>query len=108
MKTKFFKVFVSLGLAFALGCASMTAYKSLGATELTVSSAYTAYTDLVIQGKVPTNDVPRVSHAFNSFQAGMSAAVIAAQFNTNAPSNQTIQILAQNVTDAIAQAKLVK
>lgn len=98
----------ALTLAFVIGCASMTAYKSLSATQITVQTAMSSFDDLVIKGHVSTNSVPQVSHAYNAFESAFSAAVIAAQFNTNAPSPGNIAILAQNVTDAIEQAKLAK
>jgi hypothetical protein len=61
-----------------------TAYKTLYGLEVATTGAYDAYSKAVIAGSVPTNDVPKVSHAFNDFQAGMQAAVVAVQNNTNA------------------------
>ena len=114
MKKTIIRNIFLIALAFStgifIGCASanLNAFKTLGSTEVAVTAAYSGYVDLVIQGKVPTNGIPNVSHAFNAFQSGMSAAVIAAQFNTNSIATADVAALAQNVNDAIANAKLVK
>ncbi len=81
------KLFISLALVAILGC-HMSAQKTAGNTIYTldkvVVTAYDAYLSLVVKGTVPTNDVPRVSKAFNQFQAAAQVAYDVVQFNTNA------------------------
>lgn len=59
-------------------------FNSVYSAETAVNSAYSAYLDLVIAGKVPTNDVPKVSTAFNLFQ---KAAADATAFISTHPTN---------------------
>jgi len=60
------------------------AYTTLYGLEQGVSAAYSSYLNLVIKGSLPTNDVPKVSKAFNTFQASSLVALDAVQFDTNA------------------------
>jgi hypothetical protein len=70
-----------------IGCTTSqttTAYNTLSGLETAVSGAYNGYLTLVVQGTVPTNNVPVVSKSFNDFQAAFIVATVAAQNNTNA------------------------
>lgn len=85
-------------LVVEIGCSTSQQtkeYKTVAATEASVAGAYSAYLDLVITGKVATNSVPRVSRAFNSFQAAALAAVVTrGLFATNAPPPDLLQAAA--------------
>lgn len=59
-------------------------YNTLASTEDATSKAYSSYMTLVLQAKIPTNNVPTVANDFRTFQTVMSAAVTLAAGNTNA------------------------
>lgn len=93
----------TLAVAILIGCATNRTFQTLSATEQAVDIGYRAYIDLVIQGKVKTNNVPIVAHAYNDFQAAMKAAVLLSQSNTNAPASQSILDAASNILVTIAK-----
>lgn len=80
-------------LVFAVSCASQSRklYQSLATVEVVTTGAFASYLDLVVTGKVRTNDVPVVSADYNTFKQVWSAAVVVAQWDTNsvAPANVT-------------------
>lgn len=59
-------------------------YKTLSSVESAVTTAYDVYTGQVAQGKIGTNDVPKVSKQFNQVQASLTLAATLAQNSTNA------------------------
>ena len=63
---------------------------SLSTLEQTATATYDGYLALVVKGTVPTNDVPKVSKLFNTFQSDMVLAVVAVQGNTNAVAPQNV------------------
>jgi hypothetical protein len=74
-------------VAILVGCTTTQqtiTEKTLSGLEIATTGAYDAYTALVVKGALPTNDLPKVSHAYNDFQAAEQVAVLAAQNNTNA------------------------
>lgn len=78
---------LAFSLPFVPGCSTSqqtTAYQTLYGLESGATAAYSAYTGLVIKGTVATNDVPKVSRAFNTFQLAMLPALDAVQYSTNA------------------------
>lgn len=78
---------LSLFIACLIGCTTTqqsVTYKTLFGLETATVGAYDAYSASVIKGAIATNDVPKVSHVFNDFQASMQVAIVAAQNNTNA------------------------
>lgn len=89
------------------GCqtAQKVVYTTLYSAEKATVSAYDSYLDLVIAGKVPTNDVPTISREFNAFQASMQAAIVAANFNTNAPVSPQLISASQAIIVDIQTAK---
>lgn len=107
------KLFAVLGLVALLVVACTTTqktvtYQTLNGVEVTTTAAYDGYIQTVIDGKTPTNDVPKVSHAYNTFQDRMNIAVIEAQYNwTNLAPNDVI-LLANKVLTAISEAKVIK
>lgn len=80
---------ILLTIVILVGCTTSqqtVQFKTIGAAEAAVSSAYSAYADLVASGKIPTNSVPLVSRAFNGFQALANVAVVTRGLSlTNAP-----------------------
>lgn len=80
---------LGLLIAFSVpfGCTSTqqtVAYKTLYGIEVATTGAYDGYTASVIKGLLPTNNVPKISHAYNDFQSAMGVAVALAQNNSNA------------------------
>lgn len=112
MKTPTFLIcsLLLLSLMFA-GCTSSqqtNTYKTLYGLEVATSAAYDAYSTEIIAGKVATNDLPKVSHAFDYFQSGMRLAVDAAQSNSNALAPSSLVIESQDIINIISTIKGVK
>lgn len=103
------KLLISLGLCVALvGCTTnqiTVAYKTLYSVEHVTVSTYDGYLDSVVKGQTSTNSVPKVSKAFNDFQASYIVALDAAEFNTNALAPSS---LLQESTDIITLINTVK
>jgi superfamily II DNA/RNA helicase len=95
---------VFISLVALIGCVS-SGYKTIYTLEQSVRTAYEGYCSLVIQGKVPTNDVPRVSRAFNDFQASALVATDLVQNNTNALAPQSLVTEGQDVINLISVIK---
>ena len=90
--------------ALVAGCTSSqqrVAFNTLYSVEQTTTAAVDAYDSQVIKGSVPTNDVPRVSAAFNTFQAAFLIALDAARYNTNAIAPPNLVIEGQDVLNLI-------
>ncbi len=100
------KIYCSLLIALALGCAGIRGYQTLGTIETTANSSYQTYNQLVISGKLSTNGLPNVARAYAAFQAAMIRAIIYAQNNTNAPASpealQAADVLAQKIATETA------
>lgn len=98
-----------VGLALSpIGCstsAQRITYNTLASVGATANSAYSAYLDLVVKGSVKTNDVPKVSAAYNTFEMAFAAAISAAQFNPTNPAPANVTDLANNLLSAISAAK---
>ena len=88
------------------GCRTQTpqqvAYKTIYSVQSTTVAAYDEYIANVIAGRVPTNGVPDVSKAFNSFQAATLVALDGAQWNTNAPVTSQVSQLSADLLLLIA------
>lgn len=94
--------------AIAPGCTTSqqrTTYNSLYSIGQTVDSAYKSYLDLVVTGKVGTNDVPRISGYYADFQRAYGLAVSFAAANKNAPPSPEVSSAANRIMSAITQAK---
>jgi hypothetical protein len=80
-----------IAAAIIIGCKNpqATALNTLSSLEQTTTAAYQGYIAGVIKGVVPTNNVPLISHMYNTFQADMIVAIVAVQGNSNsvAPPN---------------------
>jgi predicted nuclease with TOPRIM domain len=59
-------------------------YNTIASVQATGQAAVDGYYNLTISGSLPTNDIPRVSHAFNVFQDSVLLATDAAAAGTNA------------------------
>lgn len=78
---------IAVAVAVIIGCTATQqtiTIKTIGSLEAATDAAYKGYIALVLQGKLATNDVPKVAHAFNDFQAAALLATITAKNNTNA------------------------
>ena len=86
------------------GCTSTqqrVAFNTLYSVEQSTTAALNSYDTLVIKGSVPTNDVPQISAAYNTFQAAFLVALDAAQFNTNAIAPPALIVEGQDVVNLI-------
>ena len=100
-------VIAAAGILIA-GCTApqqRIAFKTLYSIEQTTTAAVDSYDTLVINGAVPTNDVPRVAAAFNTFQASFLLALDAAQFNTNAIAPPNLIVESQDLVNLITTLK---
>lgn len=72
-----------------------TAYNSIFSVEQTASAAVDGYYAAVIHGQARTNEVPKVSAAFNDLQAActLAASVDRAGTNAIAPAALTTELL---------------
>ena len=85
---KRFKILFAVAtLALGIAC-QMTPQKAAVSTLTEVgntgNSAYEAYLSLVVQGSLPTNDVPKITAIYRDFQVSFGVAASAAHFATNA------------------------
>jgi len=83
-------------VAIAIACSTTQqrqALNTIGGVETTATVAVDSYYTLVIKGQLPTNDVPKVSKAYDSLQASVRLALTIVQNNTNAlaPSNLVLE-----------------
>lgn len=112
---------LALTLALALVCGSLAtfttgcntsqqqvAFNTLYSVEHTTVAAYDGYISGVIGGTVSTNGVPRVSKAFNTFQASFIVALDAAQFNTNSLAPNSLIVESQDVINLISAVGIKK
>ena len=81
------------------------AYNSLYTVGQTVDSAYKSYLDLVVNGKVATNDVPRISGYYADFQRAYGLAVGVVATAKNVPPSPEVSSAANRILSAITQAK---
>jgi hypothetical protein len=100
----------AIGVAGALivGCTTSqqkAAVNSLYSIDQTTTAAVDAFDTLVIQGQVPTNDVPKISKAYNDYHAAFLIAVDAVQYNTNAIAPPNLVIEANDIVNLINTVK---
>lgn len=69
--------------AVLIGCAGNPAYKTLLAVRHTADDVVDTYYLEVATGRMRTNDVPKVSRAYDAFQAAYRVALQAARGNSN-------------------------
>lgn len=90
------------------GCTTsqqQTAYNTLYAVEATTTAAVDSYDYMVIHGELSTNDLPRVSKSFDTFQISFLAALDAAQFNTNALAPASLVIESKDLINLVTVLK---
>lgn len=81
-------------------------YQTLGGLEVASTAVYDSYLTLVFTGKLATNDVPTVSHAYNDFQTSMVFAIVTAKNNTNALAPDALKAEADALVNLITTVKL--
>ncbi len=104
---------VIMAISFAFACCFVscsttqkkTDYNTLYSLEASTGAAYHGYLTEVVTGKVSTNDVPKVSGAYNKFQIGINTAAEAVQFNWSNAAPAAVIGLAGQVLNAIIEAK---
>jgi len=84
-----------------LACSTTTqrqAINTIGSVETAATASVDSYFSLVLQGKLPTNNVPQVTRAYNALQQSVKTSLDLVQNNTNslAPAN-----LSKELTDLI-------
>lgn len=94
-----------VSLVLIVGCATSPAYKSLAAVGQAVDVSVTVYFDLVVKGLVRTNDVPKVSRAYNQFQFVFSNAVVLVRMDSKAPPDTNVIAVAGRVLNIVAEAQ---
>jgi len=82
--------------------AQRRATNTIGSLEQTAQAAIDSYWSLVLQGKVGTNDVPKVAKAFDAFQYSVKVALDAVQYNTNALAPGNLVLESQDLLNLIA------
>lgn len=102
------KAVLLIGLCFMIGCAGNVVYKTINSVELATNAAVGGYFDLVVSGQVRTNEVPKVTKAYDQFQIAIRKAIDAAQFNKNAPATPELIAQSTEILNTIAKEKGVK
>lgn len=96
----------ALAAMIIVGCAMNRAvYNSLATSKAAADGSVAAYYDLVVRGEVATNGVPRVSHAYNMFQAAFGTAVELASLDTNSVTPQLVTGALSNLVWTITEVK---
>jgi len=94
--------------AIIIGCTTSqqtTTYKTLFSLEQTTTAAYDTYLALVVNGQIPTNGMPTIAHAYNTFHAASIVALDGVQYNTNALAPLNLLTESQDIINLIAVAK---
>lgn len=97
---KYLPLLIAGALAFS-GCAGHQAYKTLASVGYTTDTAATTYFNGVVRGVIPTNGVPAVSQAYNTFQVTYHTAIVFAKGNTNMPAGTDVLMQSANVINTI-------
>ena len=107
-KAPLFLFAIAISLALHLGCTTSqqrVTFNTLYSIEQGTTSALDGYDSLVIQGKISTNDVPKVSAAYNKFQTAFLVALDAARYNTNAIAPPSLVVESEDVVNLINSLK---
>ena len=99
---------IGLGAAGCTATQQTTTYKTIYGLESTATAAMDAYLAGVVKGTFRTNDVPKVSKAFNQFQKDATVFLDAAQFSTNPLAPASLVQEASDITAAILTAEGTK
>lgn len=95
-------------LVLTSGCTnpqSRITLNSIATVSQGAKSAYDAYSQLVILGQLPTNDLRSVSMKYNLLQNAVSLAIIEARQNTNAIASEALNVQYNDLLNSIAVAK---
>lgn len=109
IESKIMLAVIALQLSLLFGCTTnqqTTAFKTLATAEATVNVANDTYQSLVINGSLPTNNVPQESNLFNDFQASALLALSAVQFDSNAVTPAALAQEGQDLVNLINTLKL--
>ena len=101
---------IAVVAALLVGCAttSTNIYRTLASVQISTSSAYNGYLDMVVQGKVTTNMVPVVSRDYTAFVSVWSAAVSVASLGVQGIATAPVLDAANKVVADVAMAKGTK
>lgn len=103
--------FVAIPAAITVGvsgCSTSQQRKTvntIASLGYTVDAAVKSYFDLVVAGKVATNDVPTVAKSYSLFQVAYNTALTVAALNTNAPPSVDLNNAASQTLLTITAAK---
>jgi len=108
----FLIVFLLLGfLATGMTCnqnQQTATFNTLYSLEKSTVAAYDGYLAAVLAGQARTNEVPKISHAFNDFQAAMVLAADTDQAGTNALAPPALVAQSADLLNLITVAKGAK
>lgn len=103
------KTLICLALAMAIvGCTATgqrRALNTIGGIETSSTALVDGYFTLVIKGKLPTNDVPVVSRAYNSLQSSIKMSLTIVQNNTNALAPASLITESMDLANLVNQVK---
>lgn len=100
---------LALAVAVIVGCATnRTLYNTLSTARAMADSSVAAYYDLVVRGEATTNGVPKVSQAYNMFNASFSVAVDIARLETNSVTPPIVTSSLSNLLWTITEVKGLK
>jgi len=81
------RTIVLVSIMVIVGCKSppdRIAYNTIGSIDATATAAYDGYADMVISKQIGTNDLTKVSHAYNDLKHGLLIAATSSAQGTNA------------------------
>lgn len=111
MKRLLLALFLIVAFCPAMTCHNPTQQKltvnTLTSLHQVVDASLNGYLDLVVAGKVRTNDVPRVLTSYGQFQGAYNAALVFALGNTNAVPPQYVVDAAASFSTTLTSAKQV-
>jgi hypothetical protein len=100
---------LALPVAISTGCKSPTTQKvsvnTLFTLHKTADAALDGYLDLVNQGKLATNSVPKVLASYTQFQGVYNTAILFVANNTNAVPPQAVVDAAVDFANTVTSAK---
>jgi len=88
---------VSLPVACRAPNAQTAAFNTTYSLQKATVAAYDAYLDGVIQGRIPTSSVPKVSDAYDQFNIATRLVLDATQYSTNSLAPEHLSTLSFNL-----------
>jgi len=80
-------------------------FNTISSMESGVDSAYKAYLDLVVTGKVSTNAVPSISQKYDLFQTAVRTSITVSTLSSNSPPSGALTAQAADILTSISAAK---